>query len=438
MKLSTTLDGDALLAEIDAYLPRLYPITRSITGDGLRQTLRILSQIAELELVEVPTGTQVLDWTVPQEWNIREAWIKGPGGEKVVEFADHGLHVVNYSEPVHTRLPLSELRERLHTLPDLPDVIPYRTAYYRRTWGFCLPHRQAEALPDGEYEIFIDSSLEDGALTYGQLLLPGETDDEVLISTHTCHPWLANDNLSGALVTALLARHLSQQPRRHTFRFVFVPGTIGSITWLSQHEDEAERVRHGLVAAGLGDPAGRLNYKRTRRGNTVTDRAALRVLEDAGEPFDVQDFVPFGYDERQYNSPGFNLAVGSLTGRPYATYPEYHTSADDLGFVDSRRMLVALRRYLEIIEVFERNAAFVNTSPKGEPQLGRRGLYRSMGGGSEGRERELALLWVLNLSDGDHSLLDIAERADVAFSTIADAADALRDTGLLTAADPLD
>lgn len=405
-----------------------YPICRSITGDGVRRTLRMIQERIPLEIREVPTGTQVFDWTVPKEWNIRGAWIKDPSGEKIVDFQDCNLHVLNYSVPVHEKLPLAELKKHLFTLPDKPDLIPYRTSYYKEAWGFCLRHRTLESLPEGEYEVLIDSTLADGSLTYGECLLPGDSEREVLLSTHVCHPSLCNDNLSGIAVMTELARELQARPRRrYSYRFLFIPGTIGSITWLALNE---VKIDHGLVAANLGDP-GRFHYKKSRRGNAEIDRAVLAVLKASGEPFGVEEFVPFGYDERQYCSPGFNLAVGSLTRTPYGRYPEYHTSADNLDFVKPEALEGSLRTYLAVMGVLEGNRRYRNLNPNCEPQLDRRGLYRTLGGDESGRARELALLWVLNLSDGEHSLLDVTERSGMSFAVIREAADALLEVGLL-------
>jgi aminopeptidase-like protein len=405
-----------------------YPICRSITGDGVRRTLAMIQERIPLEIREVPTGTPVFDWTVPREWNIRDAWIKDPSGRKVVDFQECNLHVLSYSVPVHEKLPLSELKTRLFTLPDKPDLIPYRTSYYKETWGFCLRHRTLEELPEGEYEVFIDSTLADGALTYGECLLPGDSEREVLLSTHVCHPSLCNDNLSGIAVMTGLARELQARPRRrYSYRFLFIPGTIGSITWLALND---VKVDHGLVAANLGDP-GMFHYKKSRRGTTEIDRAVLAVLRASGEDFGVEDFVPFGYDERQYCSPGFNLAVGSLTRTPYGRYPEYHTSADNLDFVQPEALEGSLRTYLAVVDVLEGNRRYLNLNPNCEPQLGRRGLYRTIGGDESGRSRELALLWVLNLSDGENDLLDIVERSGMSFAAIRTAADALLEVGLL-------
>lgn len=423
-------DDAATGEEIFRFMADLFPICRSITGEGVRRTLHAVQERIRLEIHEIPSGTQALDWTVPREWNVRDAWIKDPQGRKVVDFQVHNLHLLNYSAPVHTRLPLAELKPHLFTLPDQPDLIPYRTSYYREAWGFCLTHHQLLSFEEGEYEVFVDSTLADGSLTYGELLLSGESEKEVLISCHICHPSLANDNLSGLAVCTFLAATLERVPRRLSYRFVFIPGTIGSITWLARNEEIAERIAAGLVAANLGDP-GHLHYKKTRRGNSEIDRAVLQALRDGGEEHGVEDFVPFGYDERQYNSPGFNLPVGSLTRTPYGRYPEYHTSADNLDFVRPESLAGSLKAYLSVVRILEDNRCYVNLNPKGEPQLGRRGLYRSIGGDDSGRQRELALLWVLNLSDGDHSLLDIAERSGMPFEMIRTAAETLVEAELL-------
>jgi aminopeptidase-like protein len=409
----------------------LYPVCRSITGEGVRQTLVAIRERIPLEVHEVPSGTPVFDWTVPREWNIRDAWIKDPSGRKVVDFREHNLHVLNYSVPVHEKLPLEELKKHLFSLPDQPDLIPYRTSYYREAWGFCLRHRTLESLPEGEYEACIDSTLAEGSLTYGECLLPGESDREVLFSTHVCHPSLCNDNLSGIAVMTWLAAELQARPRRRfSYRFLFLPGTIGSITWLARNEERAWRIACGLVAANLGD-SGPFYYKKSRRGDSEIDRAARSVLKARGEEANVEEFVPFGYDERQFNSPGFNLAVGSLTRTPYGRYPEYHTSADNLEFVKPESLEESLRTYLAVVDVLEGNRRYLNLNPKCEPQLGRRGLYRMIGGDDAGRSHELALLWVLNLSDGEHGLLGIAERSGMAFAAIREAADALLEVGLL-------
>jgi aminopeptidase-like protein len=417
--------------EMYRFIERAYPLCRSITGDGVRHTLAMIRERIPLEVSEVPSGTPVFDWTVPREWNIRDAWIKGPSGEKIVDFREHNLHVLSYSVPVHARLGLEELKRHLFTLPGQPELIPYRTSYYKEAWGFCLRHRTLEELPEGEYEVYIDSTLADGSLTYGEFFLPGDSEREVLFSTHICHPSLCNDNLSGIAVMTWLARELLDRPRRrYSYRFLFIPGTIGSITWLARNEERAGRIAHGLVAANLGDP-GRFHYKKSRQEEAEVDRAVVAVLRASGEEHGVERFVPFGYDERQYNSPGFDLAVGSLTRTPYGRYPEYHTSADDLSFVQPEALEGSLRTYLAVVDVLEGNRRYLNLNPRCEPQLGRRGLYRAIGGDEAGRARELALLWVLNLSDGGQDLLDIAERSGLSFAAIREAADALLEVDLL-------
>lgn len=413
-----------------ALAERLFPICRSITGNGVRQSLQILREIIPLEVHEVPSGTRVFDWVVPREWNAREAWVRDPQGRKVIDFQDNNLHLLNYSVPVHRRMSLSALKGHLYTLPGQPELIPYRTSYYQESWGFCLPHRQFETLPEGEYEVFIDSSLEQGHLTYGEFYLPGKTKEEVLFSTHICHPSLANDNLSGICLLTFLAQELQKKPRRYSHRFLFIPGTIGSITWLARNEDKVEHIRHGLVASLLGDSGG-FTYKKSRRGNTEIDRAAEHVLKHSGHPYEIIDFAPYGYDERQYCSPGFNLAVGNLTRSRFGTFPEYHTSADNLSFIQPQYLQDSLEVYKEVVEVLEDNDLFENLNPKCEPQLGRRGLYDAIGGGSESKARQMAMLWVLNLSDGSHSLLDIAERAGLPFRLVLQACRALQEAGLL-------
>ena len=409
----------------------LYPICRSITGDGVRRTLDIIGRHIPLQRSEVPSGTPVFDWTVPKEWNIRDAYIQDPSGKKVVDFAQSNLHVVSYSQPVKTRLPLAELRARLHSLPEHPDWIPYRTSYYNETWGFCLNDRQLQALPEGEYEVFIDSTLADGHLSYGEYLLPGDSADEVLLSCHICHPSLANDNLSGIALLAQIAQALQARPRRrYSYRFLFIPGTIGSITWLARNEEHVDRIRHGLVVTCVGD-GGRFTYKKSRRGNADIDRAALHVLATTTDDHEVIEFYPYGYDERQYCSPGFNLPVGSLSRSTHGRYVEYHTSADDLQLVQPTYLAESLEKYLAVIDVLEHDRVYRNTQPKCEPQLGRRGLYRAIGAGTTQRTDEMALLWVLNMSDGEHGLLDIAERARMPFDRIARAAAALVACNLL-------
>lgn len=412
------------------FIADLYPICRSITGEGVRETLRMIQKRIPLEMHEVPSGTNVFDWTVPLEWNVSDAYIKNEAGVRVVDFKANNLHVMSYSSPLKKRMTLEELKPHLFSLPDHPEWIPYRTSYYQENWGFCLSHKNRELLKNGEYEVVIDSTLLPGSLTYGESYLPGENADEVLVSCHVCHPSLCNDNLSGIAVAVLLAQAMAARQRRYSYRFLFIPGTIGSITWLARNEDIVSRIKHGLVLTGVGD-AGKVTYKRSRQGHAEIDRVMTQVLKDSGDPHAIIDFFPYGYDERQYCSPGFDLAVGCFMRTPHGEYPEYHSSGDNLDFVKADSLARSFSRCLEAFELLEHNRTYLNQNPKCEPQLGRRGLYRAVAGQQEKQSKELALLWVLNVSDGHHTLLDIAECANLPFRRIQAAAEALAEVGLL-------
>lgn len=408
----------------------LFPICRSITGDGVRATLKVLQNECPVVFHEVRSGEPVFDWTVPLEWNISDAYIKNLDGERIVDFRSSNLHVLNYSTPVRRRMTLDELRPHLFTLPEHPDWVPYRTSYYKENWGFCLTHRQLLAMRDGEYDVCIDSRLESGSLTYGECFLAGESADEVLVSCHVCHPSLANDNLSGIAVATALARSLAARRTRYSYRFLFIPGTIGSITWLARNEAQVSRIKHGLVLTGVGDEGG-VTYKRSRRGSADIDRAMEHVLTHSGEPHKVIDFFPYGYDERQFCSPGFDLPVGCFMRTPHGEYPQYHSSADNLDFIRPESLWRSYEVCLAAFEVLEHNRTYCNQNPKCEPQLGRRGLYRAVAGQQDKQSRELTILWVLNLSDGRNSLLDIAERAALPFHDVRVAAEALMACDLL-------
>lgn len=420
--------------EIYQLIERLYPICRSITGDGVRETLDILGEHVPLVRHEVPSGTQVLDWTVPREWNINDAYIKDLEGNRVVDFKASNLHVVSYSAPLAARrISIEELRGHLHSLDDQPQLVPYRTSYYDEDWGFCLSHDQLTSLTDAEYEVAIDATLADGSLSYGELLIEGESAEEVLISVHVCHPSLANDNLSGVAVAVQLAKRLAAQKLRYSYRFLFIPGTIGAITWLSRNREAADRVRHGLTLVCIGNDEP-LRYKRTLDGSEDIDRAVEFVLSVSGDLSEVRDFHPYGYDERQYNSPGFRMPVGSLMRGHHGEFPEYHTSADNLAFVHPERLEHGFETLLRVVDVLEGNRNYINLSPYGEPQLGRRGLYRAMGGETTPANVSIAMLWVLQLADGDHDLLAIAERSGAAWDDLCLAAQLLNEHGLLTEA----
>jgi aminopeptidase-like protein len=428
---SGTLPRNNLGESMHALARRLYPLCRSITGNGVRETLRILGTDLPLKIEEVPSGTKVLDWEVPDEWNIRAAYIARENGRRIVDFADHNLHILQYSVSIDRLVPMGELRRHLHSLAEAPDLIPYRTAYYAKTWGFCLRHRALESMLDAAYRVHIDSTLAPGHLSYGELFVPGTSEDEVLFSIHCCHPSLANDNLSGMVIARALAEKLLQDKPRLSYRFLFIPGTIGSITWLARNRDRVARVKHGLVLSCLGD-AGPMTYKRSRRDDAAIDRAVAHVLQHKGADNKTVPFIPYGYDERQYCSPGFDLPVGCLMRSPNGTFPEYHTSADNLDFIQPDTLADSLDALTKVVEVLEHDGRYRNTSPYGEPQLGRRGLYRPIGGQQDAAAYDqMVLLWALNLSDGEHSLLDIAKRAERPFAMVRAAATDLQRVGLL-------
>ncbi|HEY7217814.1 MAG TPA: DUF4910 domain-containing protein [Candidatus Binatia bacterium] len=432
MQSAVSLQAESPGSDMYSLVEALYPICRSITGEGVRETLRIIQQHVPIVIHEVASGTRVFDWTVPNEWNITDGYVKNAQGHRIIDFKKSNLHVMSYSVPIKARIKADELKEHLFTLPDHPDWVPYRTSYYNRNWGFCLSHRQLSEMQDKEYDVCIDSRLEPGALTYGEYAIAGETSDEILISCHICHPSLANDNLSGIALAVALAKGVAASPRRYSYRFLFIPGTIGSITWLALNEAAASKVRHGLVLASVG-AGNKLTYKKSRRAIAEIDRAALNVLQHSGEAYDVLDFSPYGYDERQYCSPGFDLPVGCLMRAPNGSFPEYHTSADNLEFVRPELLERSFDACRAILDTLEHNRSYINQNPKCEPQLGKRGLYRAIGGAAD-RVDELAYLWVLNLSDGKHALLDIAERSGYPFAAIKNAADRLREHDLLKAA----
>lgn len=422
--LKTRTNIDETGREMYQLMSELFPICRSITGNGVRKTLEIIKNHIPLTVRDVPTGTRVFDWTVPKEWNIVNAYVKNSKGEKIIDFSENNLHVLNYSVPVKKKVSFGELKEHLFTLSDYPDWIPYRTSYYKENWGFCISHNQFMNLKEDEYDVCIDSSLENGFLTYGEYYIKGKNPEEILISCHTCHPSLCNDNLSGIALAVFLAKHLTRGSLKYSYRFLFIPGTIGSITWLCMNESHVSKIKHGLVAACLGD-SGTFTYKKSRLGSAEIDRAVIHVLKNSGNNFEIIDFIPFGYDERQYCSPGFNLPVGCLMRTPHGRYPEYHTSADNLDFVRPECLADSFALYLSVFNLLENNKKYINQNPKCEPQLGKRGLYQTLGGQKNVKEKELSMLWILNLSDGRNTLLDIADKSGLRFDFIKDAADAL-------------
>lgn len=416
--------------EMCQLIEELYPICRSITGNGVRETLDIVKNVIPVDVHEVKTGTKVFDWEVPKEWNIKGGYIKDMAGNKIVDFKNNNLHVLNYSIPIKKTVSNKELKEHLFTIPENPEWIPYRTSYYNENWGFCVSHNQYLAMNDEEYEVVIDSELTDGHLTYGEYYKAGKIEDEILISCHICHPSLCNDNLSGIALSAFLARILDKTPTLYSYRFLFIPGTIGSITWLSENESQVEKIKHGLVVVCVGDD-GEFTYKKSRDGNSEIDNVVLNILRNTEKSHRVIEFYPYGYDERQYCSPGFNLKVGSLSRTTHGEYPEYHSSADDLSFISADNLSKSLGKYLLVLDALENNFTYLNLNPKCEPQLGKRGLYGHIGAENKKPVDTMTILWVLNLSDGENSLLDISERSGISFDDIKHAAEVLLDGALL-------
>lgn len=412
----------------------LYPICRSITGDGLRETLRIIDKEIGLDIRETPSGTAAFDWTIPDEWNIRDGFIANMAGERLVDFKKSNLHVLNYSEPVDKVVSREELDQHLFSIEEYPDWVPYRTSYYNRNWGFCLTENQRKTLRDLQYRVVIDSDLKPGSLSYGEKYIAGRSSNEFLIYSHSCHPSLCNDNLSGISIAIQLIKELEQKNLNNSYRFIFGPGTIGSVTWLSQNMEKLSNIKAGLILAVAGD-AGPITYKKSRSGDSYVDRIVLNVLDSRGQDYNVVEFSPWGYDERQFSSPGINLPVGSLTRTRNDCYPEYHTSADNLDLVKPECLADSISAYLDVFNLFDNNVSLVNTSPFGEPQLGKRGLYPKMKDSKEKEADILAKLWVLNLSDGDHDLLGISTRSGLGFRVIQSAARELFEADLLETTD---
>ena len=422
--------------ELYGLVERLYPIGRSLTGAGVRETLSVLEQSHSVELArtELASGTRIYDWSVPREWRVNDAYVARLDGTRVIDLADSNLHLVGYSHPLSERVRREELEAHLHSLPGQPDLIPYRTAYYADSWGFCLTDDARRALGDAEYDVLIDTELFDGSLTLAEARVAGGSEAEVLLSCNTCHPSLANDGVSAIALTALLARELGRLAPRLTYRFLFGPGTLGPLAWLARNEPGLDRLVHGLVVSCVGD-GGPVTYKRSRQGDSATDRVVTAVLAGLGREHTIEPFVPWGGDERQFCSPGFDLPIGCLSRTPHGAYPEYHTSADDLSLVTPAALAESWDVFTAVLRGFEENLTYRSENPKGEPQLGRRGLYRKVSGGLPTDEQALerARAWVLNLADGEHDLAAIVERSSLPWPVVNEAAQELEAAGLLRA-----
>lgn len=419
--------------EIEQYFDRLWPIPRSILGEGFRTSLNVLGEIVPFDWLRFKSGEQVLDWTIPKEWIVREAYFIDPNGKKRADFHDNNLHLLNYSVPFKGTVSLHELKEHLYTLPDMPDAIPYVTSYYKERWGFCLSDSEMQSLPEGNYTIHIDTEHVDGELVVGEAVLQGNTKEEVLFSSYLCHPSLANNELSGPLVLSFLYRLVAALPqRRYTYRFVVSAETIGTISYLSQRGQHLKQhTVAGYQLTCIGD-RGNFTYKRSRMGSSLADRIALFVLNEMGTDSAVIDFDPSdGSDERQYCSPGFNLPLGSLMRTKYAEFKEYHTSLDNKDFISFEALEESVRTCFRIVQCLEFNATYRNTVMFGEPQLGKRDLYPTITGNDYLDESPRAIMWLLNLADSHHDLVAISEKSKINYDLLNDVAQRLIRKGLL-------
>ncbi len=422
-----------MISAIEKYFDRLWPICRSITGEGLRETLKILQEIIPLKLTEIPTGAKVFDWEIPKEWNISDAYIITPEGKKIANFKNNNLHVVNYSVPVNETIEYPQLIQHIYTLPDLPDAVPYITSYYKENWGFCLSHNEFLTLPkEGKYKVFIDSNLKEGSLTYGDLVLPGDSDKEILFSTYVCHPSMANNELSGPLVTAFLYQKIKELTnRKYTYRFVFVPETIGAIAYLNKNGNYLkDKLEAGFVITCCGDK-GNFTYKRSKAEGTLVDRATEHFLKNTQEHFKIIDFKIGGSDERQYCSPGFNLPVGSLMRTMYKCYPEYHTSLDNKNFISFPSLIETIDAYFDIVRIFELNDKYVNKIKYGEPFLSKHNLYPTDTNHQKMADSTAMLLHFLAYADGTKDLIEIAEKFNSCILDFADIVETCKKNNLI-------
>ena len=410
----------------------LFPICRSITGNGVRETLNILKRECNLlKIYEVPSGTKVFDWTVPKEWNINDAWVKNSKGEKIIDFKKNNLHVVGYSTPVHKKVSLDELLSITYSLEDQPYVIPYITSYYKERYGFCISDIQKKSLQDDEYEIFIDSELKQGSLTYGEIIIPGKTKKEILLSTYICHPSLASNELSGPVVAINLAKWLENMDNYYTYRIIFIPETIGSITYLSRNlEYLKDNLAAGFVLTCLGDNKC-YSYIASRYGTTLADRAAVCVLKHHSPDYKKYTFLNRGSDERQYCAPGVDLPVCSVTRTRYGDYPEYHTSADNMDFISQEGLDGSLNVYKKIINLLENNRHY-KVNVLCEPQMGRRNLYPTLSTKHSGGGAAVRLMMnIIAYCDGKNDVIDICNIVDCSPDDCIEVIKSLKAAGLI-------
>lgn len=418
--------------EIEQYFDRLWPLNRSITGDGVRKSHDIIGELVNMERFEIPSGKQVFDWTVPPEWKVNDAYIISPDGERILDVNDNNLHLMSYSEPFNGTLSLEELQKHLYSIPDQPEWIPYRTSYYKRNWGFCLPDKMRRSLREGQYRVVVDTSFnEGGSLTLSEAILPGETSREILFTSYTCHPSMAINELSGPLVTAFLYRRIASWPSwKYTYRFVFGPESIGALCYLAMRGEQLNsHLDAGFVVTCVGD-SGAYRLKKSKRGNTVADRAAEYVLAQSGLNHKVIDFNPSGSDERQYCSLGFNLPVSSISRSVYGEYPQYHTSADNKDLIDFKSMVETIDFYESLAKVIDCNKSVRNKIVFGEPQLSKHcEIYPGVNQGFPGEEA-MAVKWLIHFADGETDLLGIAQRSGIDIAILGAAAEKLIEVGL--------
>lgn len=390
------------------FAEELFPLCRSITGDGVRETFkRIQKFLPELKIFEIPTGTKCFDWTIPKEWNISDAYIKNSAGERIVDFQKSNLHVVNYSIPVNLKMNKEELRPNLYTLPQMPDAIPYVTSYYQEKWGFCLSQNLLDSMKEDEYHVVIDSKLRDGSLSYAELLIPGQTDKEIFLSTYTCHPSMANNETSGPVLATFLAKFIAEEKRKYSYRIIFVPETIGAIAYLSKNiEAMKAKIHAGFQLTCVGDDRA-YSYMPSRKGNTITDKIIKHALKHKVTSYRSYSFLERGSDERQYCAPGVELPVASIMRTKYAQYPEYHTSLDNMSLISAEGFQGSYNIHIECIKLLENNETYVATV-LGEPQLGKRGL-RSNTGARGLVVNFLTISNILAYADGEADLIDLAE-----------------------------